>query len=146
MTDADVDGAHISALLMTFFFLQMPKLITQGHLYLAQPPLYKISHSQKNYYAHNEKERDKIISAFKNKGKVEISRFKGLGEMTPAQLKETTMKPESRILLRIDLPDEYYSETQLVEDLMGKKPELRFKFIREKSEFLADTLSDIIDA
>lgn len=145
MTDADVDGAHISALLMTFFFLQTPKLITQGHLYLAQPPLYKISHSQKNYYAHDEKERDKIISSFKNKGKVEISRFKGLGEMTPSQLKETTMNPSSRVLLRVELPDEYYSESQLVEDLMGKKPELRFKFIREKSEILSDTLSDIID-
>ena len=91
------------------------------------------------------KKRDKIVASFKSKGKVEISRFKGLGEMTPSQLKETTMNPASRILLKVDLPDEYYSEAQLVEDLMGKKPELRFKFIREKSEILSDTLSDIID-
>lgn len=145
MTDADVDGAHISALLMTFFFLQMPQLIVQGHLYLAQPPLYKISHSQKNYYAHDEVERDKIINSLKNKGRVDISRFKGLGEMTPSQLKETTMNPQSRVLLRVMLPDEYDHENQLVEDLMGKKPELRFKFIREKSELLSETLSNIID-
>jgi len=147
MTDADVDGAHIAALLMTFFFLQMPKLITQGHLYLAQPPLYKIAHNQKSYYAHNEKERDKIISQLnRNKGKVELSRFKGLGEMTPPQLKETTMNPNSRVLLRVMLDDDHQDQTQLVDDLMGKKPELRFKFIREKSEHLAGTLNELIDA
>lgn len=147
MTDADVDGAHIAALLMTFFFLQMPNLITQGHLYLAQPPLYKIAHNQKSYYAHNEKERDKLIEQLnKSKGRIELSRFKGLGEMTPPQLKETTMNPNSRILLRVALDEDHPEQTQLVDDLMGKRPELRFKFIREKSEFLAETLNDLIDA
>lgn len=147
MTDADVDGAHIASLLMTFFFLQMPKLITQGHLYLAQPPLYKIAHNQKSYYAHNEKERDKLVEQLnKNKGKIEISRFKGLGEMTPPQLKETTMNPNTRVLLRVILEDDHPLQSQLVDDLMGKKPELRFKFIREKSEYLAGELNELIDA
>lgn len=145
MTDADVDGAHIASLLMTFFFLQMPQLITQGHLFLAQPPLYKLYHNQKNYYVHNEQERDKLINKI-GKGKVEISRFKGLGEMSAVQLKETTMNPASRILLRVEMAEECQQQTQLVDDLMGKKPELRFKFIREKSESMAGNIHNLIDA
>jgi topoisomerase-4 subunit B len=146
MTDADVDGAHIASLLMTFFFLQMPQLITSGHLYLAQPPLYKIIHNQKSYYAHNDQERKKLIDRLSNnKGKIDQSRFKGLGEMTPPQLKDTTMNPTSRVLLKVMLDENNDAQSQLVEDLMGKKPELRFKFIREKSEHMAGHINELLD-
>ncbi len=106
MTDADVDGAHIASLLLTFFYREMPKLITDGHLFLAMPPLYRLSQGAKTEYARDDKHREELMkSTFKASSKVEVSRFKGLGEMMPAQLKETTMKPGSRILVRVDVAD-----------------------------------------
>ncbi|MGN0929661.1 MAG: DNA topoisomerase IV subunit B [Alphaproteobacteria bacterium] len=145
MTDADVDGAHIASLLMTFFFEQMPTLIENGHLYIALPPLFKITDGKTHYYAMDEEEKDKIIAKhFKGK-KVEINRFKGLGEMMPSQLKETTMDPKSRVLLKIEIPPkteegfEDLKETKtLVANLMGKNPEYRFRFIQEGAKFTTD--------
>ncbi|MFT6558003.1 DNA topoisomerase IV subunit B [Sneathiella sp.] len=141
MTDADVDGAHIASLLMTFFYQEMPQLITDGHLYLAQPPLYRISQGAKTLYAMDDPHREKLLATeFTGRGKIDISRFKGLGEMPPAQLKETTMNPEKRTLLKVQVPMEEYAETsERVESLMGKKPELRFTFIQENARF-ADNL------
>jgi len=141
MTDADVDGAHIATLLMTFFYQEMPQLIRDGHLYLAQPPLYRISQGGKTIYAMDDPHREKLLAEeFTGRGKIDISRFKGLGEMPPAQLKETTMNPENRTLLRVQIPMEEYAETaDRVESLMGKKPELRFSFIQENARF-ADNL------
>ncbi|MEH6495483.1 MAG: DNA topoisomerase IV subunit B [Pseudomonas marincola] len=141
MTDADVDGAHISTLLMTFFYQEMRQLITDGHLYLAQPPLYRISQGSKTIYAMDDPHREKLLEEeFNGRGKIDISRFKGLGEMPPAQLKETTMNPKNRTLLRVQIPMEEYGETaDRVESLMGKKPELRFIFIQENARF-ADNL------
>lgn len=141
MTDADVDGAHIATLLMTFFYQEMPQLIRDGHLYLAQPPLYRISQGGKTVYAMNDAHREKFLAEdFKGRGKIDISRFKGLGEMPPAQLKETTMNPAKRVLLRVQIPMEEYGETaDRVESLMGKRPELRFIFIQENARF-ADNL------
>lgn len=144
MTDADVDGAHIASLLMTLFFKLMPDLVKQGHLYLAMPPLYRIVQGQKSIYARDDAHMQWLMEhEFTDRGKVEVSRFKGLGEMPPAQLKETTMNPETRTLLRVALPEslddfsiEDIKETEeLVETLMGKKPEGRFKFIQENAEF-----------
>ncbi len=142
MTDADVDGAHIASLLLTFFYREMPRLIAKGHLYLAMPPLYRLSHGGKSVYARNESDRDRLLkSEFKSNAKVEISRFKGLGEMMPAQLKETTMKPGHRTLLRVEIGDGERDNTEdLVERLMGKKPELRFQFIQENAQFAAETV------
>ncbi len=139
MTDADVDGAHIAALLMTYFYREMPELIEKGHLYLAQPPLYRMTQGAMTAYALDDKHRDHLLRLhFTQKSKVEISRFKGLGEMPPAQLKETTMSPESRRLLQIGLPnrdkvgaDDRRDVDNLVYTLMGKKPELRFGYIRD---------------
>src|SRR5262249_39018321 len=102
MTDADVDGAHIASLLMTFFYREMAELITQGHLYLAQPPLYRITKGTETHYAQDDRAKDKLVAELSKKpGKIEIGRFKGLGEMTPAQLKETTMSRQSRVLLKV---------------------------------------------
>jgi topoisomerase-4 subunit B len=140
MTDADVDGAHIASLLLTFFYREMKGLITNGHLYLALPPLYRLSQSGKTVYARDDAHREELVRReFRANGKVEVSRFKGLGEMMPAQLKDTTMKPGTRTLLRVELSDSDAFETELlVERLMGKKPELRFQFIQENAVFAAN--------
>jgi topoisomerase-4 subunit B len=139
MTDADVDGAHIASLLITFFFRTMPDLIRSGRLYLALPPLYRLSHGGKAVYARDDAHKEELLtSTFKGKSP-EISRFKGLGEMMPAQLKETTMDPATRTLARVTLPRAEEAVIDLVEALMGRKPELRFRFIQENAEFaLAD--------
>jgi topoisomerase-4 subunit B len=135
MTDADVDGAHIASLLITFFWRTMPDLIRLGRLYLALPPLYRLSHGGKVVYARDDAHRDELLAnEFKGK-KPEISRFKGLGEMMPAQLKETTMDPAKRTLARVTLPRAEETVESLVEALMGRKPELRFQFIQENAEF-----------
>jgi topoisomerase IV subunit B len=144
MTDADVDGAHIATLLMTFFYQEMRQLIRDGHLYLAQPPLYRITQGGKTAYAMNDADKDRLMETeFTGRGKIDISRFKGLGEMPPAQLKETTMNVDNRTLLKVQIPMEEsleFSETaDRVESLMGKKPELRFSFIQENARF-ADNL------
>lgn len=146
MTDADVDGAHIAALLMTFFFQELPGLVEAGRLYLAMPPLFRLSQRGKTFYAMDDDDRARITEKeFDSRGKIEVSRFKGLGEMPPAQLKETTMKPANRTLLRVTLPgintndaDESKATAKLVDQLMGKKPEARFQFIQEHAQFVGD--------
>ena len=144
MTDADVDGAHIASLLITFFYRQMPKLIDKGHLYLAIPPLYRISQGAKSAYARDDADKERIIKTVFKNGKVEIGRFKGLGEMMPAQLKETTMDPKKRTLLRVAILDEARESTgDTVERLMGNKPEARFAFITERASFADGTELDI---
>jgi topoisomerase-4 subunit B len=145
MTDADVDGSHIAALLMTFFYQFMPQLIHGGHLYLSCPPLYKVTHGTESEYVDTDEELEVLKSTkYKNK-KIEISRFKGLGEMMPNQLKETTMSPKTRRLIRVDLPprteegvEDAEKTRTLVSELMGKKPEFRFKFITEHAKFVKD--------
>ena len=145
MTDADVDGAHIASLLITFFYRQMPNLIDNGHLYLAVPPLFRLSHGGKIFYARNDKHRDEILKKeFHANAKVEVSRFKGLGEMMAAQLKETTMDPRKRTLLRVTLlPDDQKATEKSVERLMGTKPEERFAFIQERAEFANEDALDV---
>jgi topoisomerase-4 subunit B len=145
MTDADVDGAHIASLLITFFYRQMPKLIDEGHLYLAVPPLYRLTHGSKTFYARDEAHRDEILKKeFHANAKVEIGRFKGLGEMMPNQLKETTMAPSKRTLLRVMLATEDRDSTATsVERLMGSKAEARFEFITERAEFAPEELLDV---
>jgi topoisomerase-4 subunit B len=145
MTDADVDGAHIASLLITFFYRQMPLLIDQGHLYLAVPPLYKLAQGPKIAYALNDQHKDELLKGeMSGRGKVEVSRFKGLGEMMPAQLKETTMDPAHRILLRVSLAEAERADTaRIIEQLMGNKPEERFNFISEHAEFVSDEGLDI---
>ncbi len=139
MTDADVDGAHIASLLMTFFYRELPELIRHGHVYLAQPPLYRITQGAKSVYAMDDAAREKIIKTFKPGSKIEVSRFKGLGEMPPAMLKDTTMDPAKRTLLRIMAPPETRAATsEMVESLMGKRPELRFAFIQENAGSVTD--------
>jgi topoisomerase-4 subunit B len=135
MTDADVDGAHIASLLITFFYRTMPGMIRSGRLFLALPPLYRISHGGKVIYARDDAHKDELLNTeFKGK-KPDIGRFKGLGEMMPAQLKETTMDPSKRTLARVTLPRSEEAVEDLVESLMGRKPELRFRFIQENAEF-----------
>jgi topoisomerase IV subunit B len=140
MTDADVDGAHISALLMTFFFTQMRPLIDHGHLYLAQPPLFRLTQGGRSRYVGSEAEKAALMAkGLGGKGKIEVSRFKGLGEMMPAQLKETTMDPGSRTLIRVAVHDDEPGDTEdLVERLMGKRPELRFQYIQENARFVEE--------
>ena len=147
MTDADVDGAHIASLLMTFFYQQMPKLIENGHLFIATPPLYKIVVGGNNYYALDDDDKDRILAkVVKGNQKPDISRFKGLGEMSAQQLKETTMDKKNRMLLKVLIPstnteegkEEAFETRRQVERLMGKNPETRFKFIIERAKFVND--------
>src|SRR3954470_7766878 len=145
MTDADVDGAHIASLLMTFFYREMPKLIENGHLFLAQPPLFRISKGGKTEYAQDDAQKDELLRSTFG-GKADITRFKGLGEMQSVHLRETTMDPAKRVLLQVDVPTASDTETRreamrtqtLVEDLMGRKPEKRYAFIQENAKFAQD--------
>jgi len=145
MTDADVDGAHIASLLITFFWRQMPKLIENGHLYLAVPPLYKLTQGTTTVYARDDAHKDELMrTRLTGRGKVEISRFKGLGEMMPAQLKETTMDPARRALLQVRVEEAARASTSdSVERLMGSKPEARFSFIQERAQFANTETLDI---
>ena len=139
MTDADVDGAHIASLLITFFYRELPELIRFGHVYLAQPPLYRITQGAKSIYAMDDAAREKLVKTFKPGAKIEVSRFKGLGEMPPAMLKDTTMDPARRTLLRIVAATEDRARTStMVESLMGRRPELRFQFIQENASTVRD--------
>ena len=144
MTDADVDGAHIASLLITFFYRMTPGLIESGRLFLALPPLFKLSNKGTIVYAMDEQDRAaKMKEHFKPNQKVDMTRFKGLGEMNPAQLKETTMNPATRTLARVTLPDSMDELTEmkpseLINTLMGKKAELRFRFIQENAAFVED--------
>ncbi len=140
MTDADVDGAHIAALLMTFFFTQMRPMIDAGHLYLACPPLYRLTQGARRVYCLDEAERDEWLEkGLGGKGKIDVSRFKGLGEMDAKDLKDTTMNPETRKLIRVTIDEDEPGETgDLVERLMGKKPELRFQYIQENARFVEE--------
>jgi topoisomerase-4 subunit B len=145
MTDADVDGAHIAALLMTFFYKELPELVRQGRVFLAQPPLYRLQAGGVSVYAMDDADRERVLKArFKANQKVEVSRFKGLGEMPPASLKETTMDPRKRTLLRVVLPPEDRAHTsERIEALMGRRPELRFQFIQENA---ASVAAEAVDA
>ncbi|MBZ9812544.1 DNA topoisomerase IV subunit B [Mesorhizobium sp. CA7] len=144
MTDADVDGAHIASLLITFFYQEMPNLIRGGHLYMAVPPLYSIRQGGKVGYARDDAHKDELLrTEFTGRGKVEIGRFKGLGEMMASQLKETTMDPRKRTLLRVDVIDAEQATRDAVDALMGTKPEARFRFIQERAEFAETDVLDI---
>ncbi len=140
MTDADVDGAHIASLLMTFFFTQMRPMIDAGHLYLACPPLYRLTQGARRVYVSDEAEKNRVLEkGLGGKGKIDLQRFKGLGEMDAADLKSTTMDPATRKLIRVTVADEEPGETSdLVERLMGKKPELRFAYIQENARFVEE--------
>ena len=147
MTDADVDGAHIASLLMTFFYQEMPQLISGGHLYIALPPLYRITQGTVTHYARDDKEKDAMVETLSKKpGKLEIGRFKGLGEMTAQQLKETTMQTGKRVLLRVGIASDEAEDTRArVDQLMGKKPELRFQFIQEETARRGSAITDQLD-
>jgi topoisomerase-4 subunit B len=137
MTDADVDGAHIASLLMTFFYRELPGLIRDGRVYLAQPPLFRLTQGAKSVYAMNDADRDRKLKTFKTKP--DVSRFKGLGEMPAATLKDTTMDPAKRTLLKVVIPPEDRANTStMVESLMGRRPELRFAFIQERATTVED--------
>jgi len=146
MTDADVDGAHIATLLMTFFFQEMPEVVRRGHLYLAQPPLYRLTAGTTNAYARDDAHRAELEATVFKGRKVDVGRFKGLGEMNPQQLRETNMSPASRSLLRVTLPEQHeqrHAIKDLVDRLMGRNPEHRFMFIQNRA---ADIDPDLIDA
>ena len=137
MTDADVDGAHIATLLMTFFWKELPELVRHGHVFLARPPLYRLTQGAKSIYAMDDTDKDAKMKGFR--GKVDVSRFKGLGEMPPGQLRETTMDPKRRTLLQVVSPPEQRAHTnETVENLMGRRPELRFRFIQEHAAAVAE--------
>jgi topoisomerase-4 subunit B len=140
MTDADVDGAHIASLLMTFFFTQMRPLIDRGHLYLACPPLYRLTQGARRLYVSDDAEKERVLAeGLGGKGKIDVQRFKGLGEMDAKDLKDTTMNPATRKLIRVSIDEDEPGETSdLVERLMGKKPELRFQYISENARFVED--------
>ena len=140
MTDADVDGAHIASLLITFFYQEMPDLIRNGHLYMGVPPLYRITQGARTLYARNDAHKEELLrTEFTGRGKVDIGRFKGLGEMNPSQLKETTMDPKKRTMLRVEIAQDDIAPTQrAVDDLMGVKPEARFRFIQDRAEFVTE--------
>lgn len=143
MTDADVDGAHIASLLITFFHQEMPGLIHGGHLYLAVPPLYKITQGGKTMYARDDNHKDELLeSEFSSNKKIELGRFKGLGEMMPKQLKDTTMDPKKRTILRVEIGDAEPT-SKAIDQLMGTKPEKRFMFIQENAEFAAEDSLDV---
>lgn len=146
MTDADVDGAHIASLLMTFFYTRMPQLIKDGHLYIAKPPLYRLTQGTKTYYASNDSHKEQVIKDLtkNSKAKIEIGRFKGLGEMTAPQLKETTMNAKNRTLIKVTVED-IENAAKMVDDLMGKKPEKRFQFIHEQALIKMDKITDNLD-
>ncbi|MEM6858555.1 MAG: DNA topoisomerase IV subunit B [Pseudomonadota bacterium] len=146
MTDADVDGAHIATLLMTFFFQEMPDVVRKGHLFLAKPPLYRLTAGKESRYANDDAHRAELEATVFNGKKVEVGRFKGLGEMNPAQLRETTMNPDTRSLIRITLPQEFQERAgvkELVDQLMGRNPEHRFNFIQNRA---GEMDRDMIDA
>ncbi|CAN7402299.1 DNA topoisomerase IV subunit B [Aminobacter sp. LjRoot7] len=144
MTDADVDGAHIASLLITFFYQEMPELVRGGHLYMAVPPLYSIRQGGKVAYARDDAHKDELMrTEFTGRGKIEIGRFKGLGEMMASQLKETTMDPKKRTLLRVEVNESEDDTKSAVDALMGTKPELRFRFIQERAEFATADALDI---
>lgn len=140
MTDADVDGAHIAALLITFFYRYMKEIIDQGRLFMAMPPLFRIQQGGKSMYANDEAHKERLLATeFTGRGKIDIGRFKGLGEMMPAQLKETTMNPDTRILARVTIDSENLPSTEaLVETLMGKRADLRFQYIQEHATYVED--------
>ncbi len=140
MTDADVDGAHIASLLMTFFYRELPELVQHGHIYLAQPPLYRLTQGAKSVYAMNDADKDRQMKrGFKAGTRVEVSRFKGLGEMPPMALKETTMDPAKRTLLKVvAAAEDRHATSTLVESLMGRRPELRFQFIQDRARTVED--------
>jgi topoisomerase-4 subunit B len=145
MTDADVDGAHIASLLITFFYRELPELIRRGHLFLAVPPLFRLAQGPKVLYARDDAHRDLLLrTEFAGRGKVETSRFKGLGEMPMQQLRDTTMHPDKRTLLRVDVvEDEIVLTSDTVKRLMGNRPEDRFAFIQERAAFAGDELIDV---